>query len=73
MGKRFRVVEEGFVDGKWTFDMTKELAICRKIEATLRETPIEEPQLTREEEERIKQRQQVRAKKLDKQKKRTKK
>ncbi|RHX97932.1 hypothetical protein DYB36_002810 [Aphanomyces astaci] len=67
------VVEEGFVDGKWAFDMTKELAICRKIEATLRETPIEEPQLTREEEERIKQRQQVRAKKLDKQKKRTKK
>ncbi|KAF0689469.1 Aste57867_19076 [Aphanomyces stellatus] len=65
------IVEGCFDGGTWAFDMSKELAICRKIEATLNDTPEEMPQLTPEEEERIKQRQQVRAKKLDKQKKKT--
>ncbi|RHY33440.1 hypothetical protein DYB32_002086 [Aphanomyces invadans] len=66
------VVEEGFVDGKWAYDMSKELAICRKIEATLGDAPTDVPHISFEEEERIKQRQHVRAKKLEKQKKRKK-
>ncbi|KAG9402282.1 hypothetical protein AC1031_006910 [Aphanomyces cochlioides] len=63
------LVGECFQEGKWSFDMSKELAICRKIEDTLSDAPLQKPPSTPSDDDKIKHRQVVHAKKLDKQRK----
>ncbi|KAH9145767.1 hypothetical protein AeRB84_010352 [Aphanomyces euteiches] len=63
------LVGECFQEGNWSFDMSKELAICRKIEDTLSDAPLQKPPSTPSDDDKIKHRQVVHAKKLDKQRK----